>query len=147
MQQARKNKQKANQTTQFKKKMNMDEVVCFVCGETGHFAKKCKNRTGKKNQPGQKSANVTIGDPNGSRYGNLPIVFSLCQSNDWWMDTGANIHVCTDISMFSSYQVARGSTVMMGNGSHATVLGVGSVDLKFTSGKIVRLKNVQHAPQ
>ena len=35
---------------------------------------------------------------------------------------------------------------MMGNGSHASVLGVGTVDLKFTSGKIVRLKNVQHAP-
>ena len=35
---------------------------------------------------------------------------------------------------------------MMGNGSHATVLGVGSVGLKFTSGKIVRLKNVQYAP-
>ena len=35
---------------------------------------------------------------------------------------------------------------MMGNGSHATVLGVGTVDLKFTSGKIMRLKNVQHAP-
>ena len=95
-----KSKQKANQTTQFKKKMNMDEVVCFVCGETRHFAKKCKNRKGKKNQQGQKSANVTIGDPNGSRYGNLPIVFSLCQSNDWWIDTVANIHVCPDISMF-----------------------------------------------
>ena len=35
---------------------------------------------------------------------------------------------------------------MMGNGSYATVLGVGSVDLKFTSKKIVQLKNVQHAP-
>jgi hypothetical protein len=34
---------------------------------------------------------------------------------------------------------------MMGNGSHATVLSVGSVDLRFTSGKIMRLKNVQHA--
>jgi predicted nucleic acid binding AN1-type Zn finger protein len=53
MQHAGKNKQKAVQTTQFKKKkMNMDEVVCFVCGETGHFAKKCKNRKGKKNQQG-----------------------------------------------------------------------------------------------
>jgi hypothetical protein len=47
--------------------------------------------------------------------------------------------------MFSSYQVAQGSSVLMGNDSHASVLGVGSVDLKFTSGKIVRLKNVQHA--
>uniref|UniRef100_A0ACD5UVZ3 Uncharacterized protein n=1 Tax=Avena sativa TaxID=4498 RepID=A0ACD5UVZ3_AVESA len=29
---------------------------------------------------------------------------------------------------------------------HATVLGAGTVDLKFTSGKIVQLKNVQHVP-
>jgi hypothetical protein len=35
---------------------------------------------------------------------------------------------------------------MMGNGSHATVLGVGTVDLKLTSGKIMQLKNVQHVP-
>jgi hypothetical protein len=34
----------------------------------------------------------------------------------------------------------------MGNGSHASVRGVGTVDLKFTSGKIVQLKNVQHVP-
>jgi hypothetical protein len=122
--------------------MNMDEVVCLVCGETRHFAKKCKNRKGKKNQPGQKSANVTVGDPSGSRYSNLPSVFPICQYNDWWINIESNIHVCTNISMFSSYQVARGSTVMMWNGSHATVLGVGSIDLKFTSGKIVQLKNM-----
>jgi hypothetical protein len=43
MRQARKNKHKANQTSQFKKKkMNMDEVVCFVCGETGQFAKSAR---------------------------------------------------------------------------------------------------------
>ena len=45
-------------------------------------------------------------------------------------------NVCADISMFTSYQ-ARGSSVMMGNGLHATVRGIGTVDLKFTSGKIV----------
>jgi hypothetical protein len=69
----------------------------------GTLPRKCKNRKGKKNELGQKSANVTIGDPSGSRYGNLLNVFFVCQSNDWWIDTGANIHVCTDISMFSSY--------------------------------------------
>jgi hypothetical protein len=31
---------------------------------------------------------------------------------------------------------------MMGNGLHATVLGVGTVDLKFTLGKIMQLKNM-----
>jgi hypothetical protein len=34
----------------------------------------------------------------------------------------------------------------MGNGSHASVRGVGTVDLKFTSGKNVQLRNVQHVP-
>ena len=34
----------------------------------------------------------------------------------------------------------------MGNGSHASVRGIGTVYLKFTLGKIVQLKNVQHVP-
>ena len=34
----------------------------------------------------------------------------------------------------------------MGNGSHVRVLGVGTVNLKFTSGKIVQLKNMQYVP-
>jgi hypothetical protein len=34
----------------------------------------------------------------------------------------------------------------MGNGSHAHVLGVGTVILKFISGKTMLLKNVQHIP-
>ena len=36
--------------------------------------------------------------------------------------------------------------MLMGNGSHASVCGVGTIDLKFTSGKIVQMKNVQHVP-
>jgi hypothetical protein len=60
------------------------------------------------------------------------------------MNSGANIHVCADAYMFSSYQVGRSRALLMGNGSHAHVLGVGTVILKFTSGKTVPLKSVQH---
>jgi len=35
---------------------------------------------------------------------------------------------------------------MMENNSHASIFGVGSVNLKFILGKIVQLKNMQHAP-
>jgi hypothetical protein len=75
-------------------------------------------------------------------YGNFPIVLSVFQSPSWWVDTCANIHVCVGISLFSFYQGLQDSSVLMRNGSHASVHGVGTVDLKFTLGKIVQLKNV-----
>jgi hypothetical protein len=53
------------------------------------------------------------------------------------LDTDANVHVCSDASLFSSYQVAQDSPMMMENGSHASVRSVGTIDLKLTSGKIV----------
>jgi hypothetical protein len=71
-----------------------------------------------------------------SRYGNLlPTVLSVCQSPEWWADTSANIYVCADISLFSSYQCKGVGALLMGNGSHARVFGVGTVILKFTLGK------------
>jgi hypothetical protein len=82
-----------------------------------------------------------------SGYDNLlPTVLSVCQSPEWWADTGANIHVCADISLFSSYQCKGAGALLMGNGSHARILGVGTVILKFSSRKTVLLKNVQHVP-
>jgi hypothetical protein len=81
-----------------------------------------------------------------SGYGNLPYVLVMFQSTSWWLDSGANIHVCSDASSFSSYQVTQDSSVMMGNESHASVHGVGTVDLKLTLGMIVQLKNMHHVP-
>jgi hypothetical protein len=54
--------------------------------------------------------------------------------------------VCSNALLFSSYQVTHDSSVITGNGSHASVRGVGTVDLKLTSGKIVQLKNMQDVP-
>jgi hypothetical protein len=67
----------------------------------------------------------------------LPTVLSVCYSPDWWVDTGANIHMCVDISLFSSYQVGRAFTLLMGNGARAAVRGVGTIDLKLTLEKTV----------
>ena len=62
------------------------------------------------------------------------------------MDNGANIHMCANVSLFTSYQAGRTGALLMENGSHARVLGASTVVLKFTSGKTVLLKNVQHVP-
>jgi hypothetical protein len=97
-------------------------------------------------KPNKKTANTVKTDAGTTGYGNLlPTVLSVCHSPDWWVDTGENIHVCADISLFS-YQVGWTSSLLMGNGARAAVRGVGMVDLKLTSGKTVQLKNMHHVP-
>ncbi|KAL0335031.1 UNVERIFIED_CONTAM: Retrovirus-related Pol polyprotein from transposon TNT 1-94 [Sesamum radiatum] len=73
----------------------------------------------------------------------LLTIYEIC---DWLIDTGANVHVFADKSLFVSYQTITGKTVSMGNSSTAEVLGIGSVDLKFPSGRILSLKRVHHVP-
>jgi hypothetical protein len=54
--------------------------------------------------------------------------------------------VCADASVFSSYQASGTGALLMENESHARVLSVGTVILKFTSRKMVLLKYMQHVP-
>jgi hypothetical protein len=119
-----------------------------MCGSHDHWAKKCLNCKVRKPQSEQKTSNMVVSSSGGrtSGYDNLPYVLSVFQSTTWWLDSVANVHVCSDASLFSSYQLARDSSVLMGNGSHDSVHGVGSVDLKLTSGKIMQLKNMHHVP-
>jgi hypothetical protein len=117
-----------------------------MCGSPDHWTKKCPNRKGRKLRPEQKTSNMVASNSGGgtSVYGNLSYVLSVFQSITWWLDSGANVHVCSDALLFSSYQVTQDSSVLMENGSHASVCGVDMIDMKLTSGKIVQLKNVQH---
>ncbi|KAK4385753.1 Retrovirus-related Pol polyprotein from transposon TNT 1-94 [Sesamum angolense] len=73
----------------------------------------------------------------------LQTIYEPC---DWLIDTRVNVHVCADKFLFVSYQTIIGKTVSMGNSSTAEVLGIGSVELKFPSGRILSLKIVHHVP-
>jgi hypothetical protein len=117
-------------------------MSCFTCGELRHFAKDCPKHANHK----EKKVNLVTATNADDEYGHLPTVLSVFQSPSWWLDMAANIHVCADVSLFSSFQLLQGSSVLMGNGSHASVRSVGTVDLKFNLGKIVQLKNMQHVP-
>ena len=138
------NTPKPLQKTQFKKKSNKNKGKegCFVSGSDQHRARECPDRkvTQDKKSPNVVTTEIEDGT---SGYGNsLTFVLPVCNSHEWRMDSGANIHVCADVSLFSSYQVGRSGALLMGNGSRAHVLGVGTVILKFTSGKTVPLKSV-----
>jgi hypothetical protein len=141
---------KPKQATSFKKKNK--GVGCFVCGSTDHWASTCpdhKFKQEKKPAQEKKTTNMVVSETveGTSGYGNLlPTVLSVCQSLEWWADIGANIYVCADISLFSSYQCKGAGALLMENGSHMRVLGVGTIILKFTLGKTMLLKNVHDVP-
>jgi hypothetical protein len=95
---------KLKQTTDFKKKINKKKNEgCFVYGSIEHWSSACPSKFVKE----KKSTNMVINEIGGvtSRYGNpLPYVLSVCNSPEWWMDSGAHIHVCDDISLFAGLE-------------------------------------------
>jgi hypothetical protein len=59
----------------------MSDVESFVCGKTRHFAKKCIERKGKRNQQGKNnSANMVVSEAEAIGYGNTYTVLTACQS-------------------------------------------------------------------
>jgi len=68
-------------------------------------------------------------------------------SNDWFIDSGANVHVCADKKIFSLYQEKGTCIVSMGNGSIAHVLGEGQVKLELSSRNYLILNEVFHVSE
>jgi hypothetical protein len=76
------------------------------------------NLSMRKNSSREKTVNMIVSEAGKGTtgYGNiLPIIFSVCQSPEWWADTGANIHMCADISLFSFYQCKGIGALLIGN--------------------------------
>ena len=62
---------------------------------------------------------------------------------EWWSDTGATRHVCSDRGMFTTFEpILDGESLFIGNSTTSTIESQGNVILKMTSGKELTLKNV-----
>ncbi|RVW85618.1 Retrovirus-related Pol polyprotein from transposon TNT 1-94 [Vitis vinifera] len=122
---------------------------CFNCGKQGHKSVDC--RLPKKNKP--KEANVIDDITKNVSNIDLTVVVSevnLVGSNpkEWWIDTGATRHVCSDKKMFSTFEpIKNGEKVFMGNSATSEIKGQGKVILKRTSGKELTLTNVLYVPE
>lgn len=80
-----------------------------------------------------------------STYNKIPLVNLLHTSRDWWFDSGANVHVCANRSLFSNFQDSSGN-VTLGNGSSSQVIGQGQINLVMSFGKELILHNVLYIP-
>ena len=105
----------------------------------------------KKNKP--KEANVANGITKDVSDIDLTIGISevnLVGSNpkEWWINTGATHHVCSDKKMFLAFEpIEIGEKVIMGNSTTMKKQGQGKVVLKMMSGKELTVTNVLYVPK
>lgn len=131
---------------------------CYCCNEKGHYIKDCKKiekENAKKGASSSANTNMVqeevkdlVAMVSKMEILQIGMVTKLhmtsTKSVDWWLDSGTTVHVCNDKGQFKSYEETANREVLMENHSAAKVLGKGSVDLNFTSGKKPTLKNVLH---
>ncbi|CAM8890197.1 unnamed protein product [Rhodiola kirilowii] len=136
---------------------------CWICGKPGHYKNECrmaKNEKGKGKMnvgdkgkdkcPSNLQGNFSISDCN-FEMNYVSLIAETCYVQDdevaWWIDSGANKHVCKDRHSFKTYEtVKEGAVLYMGNESTAPIIGQGTVVLEFSSGKTLELLNVLHVP-
>ncbi|GAU39727.1 hypothetical protein TSUD_144940 [Trifolium subterraneum] len=107
----------------------------------GHFAKKCRFKNKPAAAPNAQ-ANVTE-----ESYTAMITEINMIGGTDGWsIDTGATRHVCYERDVFKTYTPAKNKKVQMVNAHISDVAGIGDVELKFTSGKTLILKDVMHFP-
>nr|GEV95900.1 retrotransposon protein, putative, Ty1-copia subclass [Tanacetum cinerariifolium] len=116
-------------------KTNDDTSKVHVVEEKGESSK-----AGERNDGGNDNKNK-----DNNFVAMISEAFSLEEEKSWWVDSGATRHVCNDQTMFKTYEPSD-SMLYMGNHSTAQVKGNGKIDLMFTSGNTLTLKNVLHVP-
>ena len=122
---------------------------CFNCGKQGHKSANC--RLPKRNKP--KEANVVDDINKDVSDIDLTIIISevnLVGSNpkEWWINTGATRHVCSNKKMFSTFEpIETKEKVYMGNFATFEIKGQGKVVLKMTSKKELTLTNGLYVPK
>ncbi|KAL6328584.1 hypothetical protein AAG906_038779 [Vitis piasezkii] len=119
--------------------------------EHGQSSKaKTNNNKGKGSKLGPKGGISKKPKFQGKCFNSVVSEVNLVGSNpkEWWIDTGATRHVCSDKKMFSTFEpIENGEKVFMGNSATSEIKGQGKVILKMTSGKELTLTNVLYVPE
>ncbi|XXG41695.1 hypothetical protein AAC387_Pa01g2108 [Persea americana] len=102
--------------------------ICYMCDKPSHHAKdcrKCKDQGNTSKKPSQ--ANMTELDTLSNDVSDINLFVVVSEVNlvhgtkEWWVDTGATHHVCSNKEMFSFYHASTGEQLFMGNSATSKV--------------------------
>jgi len=78
----------------------------------------------------------------------LNMTTNVVKTSDWWLDSGATVHVCNNKAWFKTYEeLKKPEKVLMGNHNSTKVLRKRTIKLNFTSGQKLFLINLFHVPE
>lgn len=109
--------------------------VCFECGKTGHFKRNCpdlrkKLRINRERQGNKESDdNVSAKVARLMKWYHAALSLKGDQSQGWFIDSGATVHMCADRMLFTALDLAHEGNVTVANGEIIPVKGKGDVKL------------------
>lgn len=69
-------------------------------------------------------------------------------SKEWWNDTSVICHMCSDRSLFTSFElIEKGEKLLIGKFATFDIQGKGKVILHMISGKTLTLNNILYVPE
>jgi len=107
---------------------------CYGCNKKGHYIKDCNFVKKLKKDASQAKANLVenenqefIAIVTGLKGLQIGIVTEVHMATTkyvgWWVDSGASVHICNDMTQFKSYKEAIDKKVLTGNHYEVKVLG------------------------
>ena len=133
------------------KSKSRKDIVCYNCGEKGHFKSQCKQskKNKKKNQEGDDGgAKEIIATTQDGDFlilsTNEDVLSCECQDSEWVADTGASLHATPRRESFCTYRSGQFGVVRMGNKGISNIVGIGDVKIKTNLGYELLLKDVRH---
>jgi hypothetical protein len=123
-------------------------VNCFICGNVGHCAAACKQRTNNNNK-GSISKNKTyVTEVEEIIAAIVSEAHMATKVKGWVIDSAYTRHICENKEDLSSYTLIKKNTelVIVGDNRFVHVVDKEKALLKLTSGKTLSLSDVLYVP-